>query len=693
MTIRTSDASRIAATAAAVLAALPAAYAAEDEEIAALTRPESEVRLGAGVVDRDNRRFGQYTGMTEKGAYGLLDANIVRRDDATGTWLRFQGRNLGLDHRDLRFEHERQGSWGYFIEFGQTPRFEPYVPQTAVGGIGGNTLTVPTASTPGGSQELKTERKTLGLGFDKHIGGPWGLQLRFKNEEKDGARLFGRGTTTGSTFEFTPEPIDSTTRQWEAIVNYGGERLQLAGGYYGSMYENAYKGLFITGGSANLAGFSPIALPPDNQSHQFYLSGGYQWTRTMRSTFKLAYGQATQTDDFLTPAELSPTPVVPGVPGHLNGRVDTKLAQLGITAQPLPRLSLRASARYEDRDDKTPLFRYNNSAIGTSTFNGDNEPRSVRTTAGTLEAGYRLPLAFRLKGGIDYEEKKRNTSPVRIVTHRDKTEETTVRAELRRALAESVTGAVAVAHSERTGSAFLVTTLNNGTPALSGNRVAPIHLADRGRDLLRLTADWQVTEPLSFQFRLDTARDNYDTIHELGIGPRKGEFRLYALDANWVVSQNWQATAWISSSAAEQEQAQHTGTGTAGLVWAAFLKNTDDSFGFGLRGKPSGVLEVGGDVSHSNLRDRFDQRRLNALSPATVVAPLPDIGTRLTRIQLFARYALQKNSGVRLDYVHDRYTTNDWTWTGWRYADGTTLVEPPSQKVNLVGLSYYHRFQ
>ena len=693
MTTHTGHPLRLAAVAAAVLAAFPVAYAAKGDEVAALTKPESEVSLGIGVLDRDNRRFGQYTGMTEEGAYGVLDADVARRNDATGTWLRFRGRNLGLDHRELRFEHERQGDWGYFIDFGQTPRFEPYVPQTSVTGIGSPNLTVPTTSTPGGAHELKTERKAIGLGFDKRLGGPWGVQLRFKSEEKDGARIFGRGTTTGSTFEFMPEPIDSTTRQLEAILNYAGERLQLAGGYYGTSYDNRYKGLFVTGGSANLAGFSPTALPPDNQSHQFYVSGGYQFTPTMRSTFKLVYGQATQRDDFLSAAELAPTAVPAGLPSNLSGRVDTKLAQLGLSAQPIARLSLRANLRYEDRDDKTPVFRYTTLATGTSTFNGDNEPRSIRTTAGMLEAGYRLPLAFRLKGGIDYEEKKRNTSPVRIVTHRDKTEETTYRAELRRAVAETVTGAIAFAHGERKGTPFLVTTLNNGTTAASGNRVAPIYLADRDRDLVRVSVDWQAAEPLSFQFRADTARDDYEQLHALGIGPRKGEARTYALDANWTVSEKWQATAWVSRSEAEQEQAQHAGSGTAGLLWAAFLKNTDDSFGLGLRGKPSGVVEVGADLSHSNLRDRFDQRRLNALGPATAVAPLPDIGTRLMRLQLFAKYALQKNSGVRLDYVHDRFTTNDWTWTGWRYSDGTTLAQDPSQKVNLVGLSYYYRFQ
>ncbi len=54
---------------------------------------------------------------------------------------------------------------------------------------------------------------------------------------------------------------------------------------------------------------------------------------------------------------------------------------------------------------------------------------------------------------------------------------------------------------------------------------------------------------------------------------------------------------------------------------------------------------------------------------------------------------LQKNSGVRLDYIFDRYSTNDWTWSTWMYADGTRLTQNQNQKVNFVGVSYYYKWQ
>ncbi len=41
----------------------------------------------------------------------------------------------------------------------------------------------------------------------------------------------------------------------------------------------------------------------------------------------------------------------------LGGVMDTNLAQFGLTARPMPGLTLLANVRYEDKNDKTPLAR------------------------------------------------------------------------------------------------------------------------------------------------------------------------------------------------------------------------------------------------------------------------------------------------------------------------------------------------
>ncbi len=393
------------------------AQAQEDEAAAALMKPQSSVEFGLGYLTRDGARFGQYTGVRKDGLYGLGDVDILRRDDPTGTWMRLYGRNLGFDNRELRFEHNRQGNWGYFVDFSQTPRYSPYTVNTGLQGIGTGRQTIsPLGKT---DVQLKTQRDALTLGVDKFFWQNWSFSARFKTEEKEGSRLFGRGNTGQ---EFLAEPINFTTRQLETTLAYAGEKLQLTGGYYGTWFMNRNAQLNVFGGSNSstttpASNFQTIGLPPDNRSAQFYVSGGYSFTPTTRATFKLSSAHLVQDDAFPVGFRVSaavPNTALraPGTPDNLNGRIDTTLLQAGISSRPMPKLSLRADFRREDRSDRTPVYTYLTGVAANATNNGQNEPRSVRTTNGKAEASYSLPMDFRLTGGVEYD-RRRGIRPAR----------------------------------------------------------------------------------------------------------------------------------------------------------------------------------------------------------------------------------------------------------------------------------------
>jgi MtrB/PioB family decaheme-associated outer membrane protein len=644
---------RLTAAAAAVLATA-GAYAAE-----------SNIEFGLGYVDRDGPRFGQYSGLNEQGAYGLLGGRLIKRDDATGTWLNLSGRNLGLESRELRFEHNRQGNWGYFIEYNEIPRFNPYTVNTGLAGIGTATQTINGAALR--NVDLDTKREAVTLGLSKYLPAGWDVQVRFRNEEKDGGRQWGQGTS--GTVNFLVDPINQTTRQLDVTFGYAGEKLHLSGGYYGTAFDNHNTVLNVP----NSTVFTQMALPPGNQSHQLHLSGGYSFTPTTRGTFKVAYAKATQNEAFF----VAPTN---NTRGDLGGAVETTLVQMGIVARPMPKLSLLGNLRYEDKNDKTPLAFY--TAVGTtSTLDGFNEPRSIRTLAGKLEASYALPMSFRLTGGIDYDEKKRNTFRVASVTQRDRTDETSYRVEMRRSMSETLTGALAYVHSDRDGSPFLTTVTNNNV--VGSNRIAPIHLADRKRDKVRLSVNWQATPQMSLQFRVDESRDNYAQRDVLGLGAQKGEASAYSVDAAYAISDKWQATAWISRDDTRYEQLTRT------TPWQAKLRNVGDSFGLGMRGKPYSWLEAGADLSHSNITDENRQQAL----AGTATDVIPDFVTKLTKLNLFAKYAVRKNTSIRVNYVYDRYETSDWSWSTWTYSDGTRVLASPTQETHFLGVVLDFRFQ
>ena len=79
--------------------------------------------------------------------------------------------------------------------------------------------------------------------------------------------------------------------------------------------------------------------------------------------------------------------------------------------------------------------------------------------------------------------------------------------------------------------------------------------------------------------------------------------------------------------------------------------------------------------------------------PATLLAGggLPDIVYRQTALKLFANYALEKGSSVRVDFVHQKTSVNDWAWSSFAYADGTTLTQNPNQAVSFIGVTYIYK--
>src|SRR4029077_11926069 len=201
-----------------------------------------------------------------------------------GTWLNLLGRNIGLESNEFRFEHEKQGQWGYFVQYNQLPRYSPYTPITTLSGAGTSVQVVNGNAIPQ-ELELKTVRKNLSGGIEGHFDRNYTLGLRFSSEDKEGSTLFGRSGSgpTGSFQEFLAQPIDYRTNIWELSGGYTGEKLQLNVAFMATDFSNHNMRL---DDSASPRPFSPIALPPDNQSQQLSATGGYNFSQATRATFK-----------------------------------------------------------------------------------------------------------------------------------------------------------------------------------------------------------------------------------------------------------------------------------------------------------------------------------------------------------------------------------------------------------------------
>ena len=286
-----------------------AAFGVARAEDAGESEVEAYVSVGGAPLSgdpKDRALFGQYNGLRDDDFYGLLDFGYSRRDAATGTWTDFFGTNLLLDTRELSFLWKRQGNWRVNANYGELVRRDPYTLNTGLIGAGSTTpQVVHLGGGPGtGSTfDLETKRKGLGAGFGKWITPALELTADIKSENKDGARLWGIGmscpsslapgcgpttaTATGSAVLQLPEPINANHTQAEARLTYAGQQLTVSGGYYGSFYKNDNSAMQpgIPGSlnnpvgvllplSAGLQSFlsNPVALPPENEAHQFDVS-------------------------------------------------------------------------------------------------------------------------------------------------------------------------------------------------------------------------------------------------------------------------------------------------------------------------------------------------------------------------------------------------------------------------------------
>jgi MtrB/PioB family decaheme-associated outer membrane protein len=691
----------------AVAAALAAACSpalAQDEDLAALTRPESFVSIGAGYWTKDRPRWGAYDGMNEEGGYGLLDARFANREDTTGTWFVLDIRNLALETRELRADWQRQGDIGAFIEYSRIPRENPLTFFTAVQGIGTSFQRVPIVANPPLSEvHLGTVRDRTGVGFFKNLGSGLGFGVHLQNEDKTGARNWGRGVQP----EFAVEPIDSNTRQLEAALSYNSQTLQLRGGYYGSWYTNSVNLVDTARADGSQAAF--LSQPLDNQAHQFFLDGGYSFSPVTRASFKLAYTRATQDEAIPVGAGVA---TFAGAPTHLDGRIDTTLMQLGLTSRIGSAFSWLASLRNYDTDEKTPQYRIVQPAGGCGTC-VDNTPLKFETLTGKLEGTYRMPSNLSLTGGIEHSKQDRripfgnlNAAGVdnqRYVPWRAEVDETTYRVQLRRSLADTVNGSIAYLHSKRDGSEYSLTN------EAESDEINPIHIADRDRDKVRLALDWAATEALNFTFAAEVAQDDYGFSAARPYGLRDGRASLFSVDAAYQLSDRWQVSAWYTRD--NQEATQFGQRAPNANVLAAekeaHLEDTGDTFGAGVRGTLVPRLRGGFDLLYSRNVSRYPETvtplaggpLLPTVGGIAGVA-LPDIENRLARLKLFLAYAVQKHTEVRLDYIHERWKTDDWSWlfangstfTYGTTTDGTQVIDPRRQTADFIGVRFIHRF-
>ena len=132
----------------------------------------------------------------------------------------------------------------------------------------------------------------------------------------------------------------------------------------------------------------------------------------------------------------------------------------------------------------------------------------------------------------------------------------------------------------------------------SAHRLLVPTLADRRRNKLKVSADWQPNDKLSLQASGEVGRDKFSSPSAYGL--RESSMNSIGLDATYALNDKWNLNGFASFGQQELEQARPE----AALM--AF-DNTATTLGVGFTGKPMANLEVGGNLSFMDDRSEYAQ--------------------------------------------------------------------------------------
>ncbi|MDR1529187.1 MAG: MtrB/PioB family decaheme-associated outer membrane protein [Burkholderiales bacterium] len=697
---------------------------------------ENHIELGIMINNEDSFKVGEWTGLTQDKLYWFGGFNFVKKDAASADYWNLSGTNIGLDSRQFNGSLGKQGTYSLTASYQGIPHNISDSTRFIYDGLGSNHLTLPSGF-PGiagqppmssvdieaalKSYDVALKRNTYKLGGSVFITPEIQALVDFRRDQRDGTYLmsgvFGHGGSPRSAI--FPYSLDDSTDQIDAKIRWSTDKAQLEAGYYYSHYDagddritwqNAYHAPAAwTSGTGFPNGFGQSSFFPDNHYHQLRVSGGYNLPLSTRITGVLSYGISRQNQSFLPYTINTPALDSPALPRNsLDGKVDTKLANLSLTSRPLPKLSVKARYRYYEYDNKTPLDLYNvvtndtvpavnlSDVLDPDSINSSqlryNSANSKKENRFDIDAGYSIMPGFSVRGYYNFKKTDYSPSAANL---RDDTKDQTAGIELHKTANEYITGWVKYERSERTGSLFDNARLyrwryTDGTvSAGDGFDTLPslrqFLAADYQQDRVYGSLNITPTDTVSVSLLADWNKRKYkgpdcggtsDQILPDGyvldatcMGRTQSASPSYTIDLQWIPMEGLSTFGFYTWSRAEFDQiSRWVNNRTTSAVdqtrnWTADLKSANNTVGIGMRFTPE---ERQYDYGFLYVYDfgKWSMSNTTGGNEAFTNQPLPDATYRMSSFQLFGSYQWNKNWKLRATYAYERLRGKDWAYDG-----------------------------
>ena len=553
-----------------------------------------------------------------------------------------------------------------------------------------------------------------------------------------------------ATARYTDEKLQAQVSYHSSIFKNSNQSLT---------FDNLYYNPLSTIGASALTG--RLGQMPDNELHQISATGGYSFSKETRLSGNLSFGRLTQNEAFLpyiTSSTLVATTGTPytlaGLPAtSLNGKVETTHLDIKLNTKLTHDLHLTAGYKYDDRDNQTPRNQYfylpadNNSATSyadnaTSGNRRTNTPLSKTQQVLYADLDYELSEATKLKFAYDYDKIRHTFEP----TAGDS--EHTLKAEVKHSFSDTASGGLAYAYSDRNadpyngadalmgtytaanlanmcaaGNSFSyngVTTACTSTtsllttPFLDTPALRKFFLTDRKRDKLHAFANVAASENLDLQFSANYYEEKYPEA-QVGFGLAKATGWSANFDANLAASETVSGMFFATFEDYTTDQNGHNGASAAAAGALPAISTLDRqnntaafdpltgtvarndrslTMGLGFKVKQDDSFDWGGNFTHANT---VGATAFKNVGSRLTLLPVPDAISRLSRLELFGKYKVQKNLMLNLQYVYEQFNSTDWAWDGQTYTSSTTLIgsgqTSPDYRVHAIGASLIYNFK
>ncbi len=625
---------------------------------------QSDVQLGGGYLTQSSAKFGDYTGLTDKGGYVVADADGGYSSD-NGYGLTYELNDLGLSSRSISIEGGKQGAYDFGLSYDRIPVSIWDTTETPFRDVGSRSLTLPSNWVAGGSTSgmttLNADLHNVDVGYDHDRYGVDGryflgqntvLSVDYKRDDRSGFRSqFG---AIGGTSSQLLKPVDDTTNRVTAAVRYQTSRWFAEVSYNGSFYsnnasrvdwQNPFKPV-VPG-----AGEGQMALAPDNSYNEFALSAGlFGLPGNTTVALSAATGKGTQDVKFL-PYTINPNIKTDPLPmSDLHGDVDVTRADLTVTSRPLNKLRLRGSVTYDESKDSSKQSAFD-SIVYTDAF-----PTTGAVTNPIYgferfrvfgSADYDVYKDLNLGIGGDYRELKRTGTEQEV--SKERLSNGWGKAEYRPSgyLGFVVRGGAL----ERKPSGGYDTTIaqeNGQNPLMRIYNMAYLYQT-YGEFVANVGVG---TLPLTFSASAYYADNSYT---ESLIGLTSGIDRRYALDVNWAI--NEKMSAYVNGGQDKINSKQAGSSSFSSPDWRGLVDDVFNTVGAGFTARFT-------DRTKLDLGYTWAQGDSRTTIRGVAAGNFPKVTSDLNSFKADFSYDITKKLDVVLTWWYERFNSADWALQG-----------------------------